>query len=329
LDVVAGGGAGSYDSLVISGNNANSFLYSGAGGAVVTTTQPDAGQILIGTAIGSAPALGKILAGGGISIAFVSGNYIISTTTTGVGRPAGAYRSLQYNNSGNFGGDATLLYDVPSQSILLDRVVIRSELDSIGGFSIVGRSGSTTPFVRVADSLTFTAGGITTYLGAQVVLDGAVDGVDGAAEIKTAGTSRLTIDGTGAWKLGTDAGTSGQVLTSQGSSSPPVWKDTGVINVFFHYGDATPAPICTVPAGKVVLSARITILTAFDDAASTLSLGSSGVTFLTTTENSTSMVGTYTSEPGVQFSLNTDITLTITPGTSTAGYGLVSITLQE
>ncbi len=57
---------------------------------------------------------------------------------------------------------------------------------------------------------------------------GSVTGNDqssGSIQLRTSATTRLAITGTGEWQLGGLAGNLGQVLTSQGTNSAPVWAD--------------------------------------------------------------------------------------------------------
>ena len=46
----------------------------------------------------------------------------------------------------------------------------------------------------------------------------------GAVTIQTAGTTRLTVDATGAWLVGGSAGTANYVLSSNGAGAAPTWK---------------------------------------------------------------------------------------------------------
>ena len=72
---------GKFTTLTATGLTANSFLYSGTGGLLSTTTAPANGQILIGST-GAAPVIGSIAAGTGISVTPGAGT--ISIANTGV-----------------------------------------------------------------------------------------------------------------------------------------------------------------------------------------------------------------------------------------------------
>jgi hypothetical protein len=104
------------------------------------------------------------------------------------------------------------------------------------------------------------------------------------------------------------------------------WADDNTIEVRFNFGDASPKPITTVPANRVIRTVSITLITAFDDVAATLSVSPP---LLEVTDVLPSVIGTYSTTPGVQFGSPTLVELFITPGTSTQGSGLVSISLEE
>ena len=108
------------------------------------------------------------------------------------------------------------------------------------------------------------------------------------------------------------------------TSTGLVWANDENIEVRFDYGDATPKPLGIIPADRVVRSVSVNILEAFN-AESSISIPS----LLQTTDVLTTMTGTYTVYPGVQFSLNTFAELFISAGTSTQGTGLVTITLED
>jgi hypothetical protein len=103
------------------------------------------------------------------------------------------------------------------------------------------------------------------------------------------------------------------------------WQDTNVAEIRFAFGDATPKPLVTVPAGRVIKSISINTLTAFDDVASTVEI----VGYVTTTDVSVLATGTYTVYPGTETGAPVNLELTITPGVSTQGAGLVTITLED
>src|SRR5579859_1133547 len=72
---------GTLGTLTISGLTSNSFLFSGSGGHLTTTTAPTNGQLLIGST-GAAPVAGTLTAGTAISV--VNGGGSITINNTGV-----------------------------------------------------------------------------------------------------------------------------------------------------------------------------------------------------------------------------------------------------
>lgn len=107
-------------------------------------------------------------------------------------------------------------------------------------------------------------------------------------------------------------------------------KLQNVEKVSFSFGDATPKNIVEVPAGATVTEVVIVLLTQFNDPSSTLSVGDSGQVdrLLATTDITTSVTGTYTTEPAYKYLANTMVTLSISPGTSSSGNGFVILTYQ-
>lgn len=76
---VAPGSVEATTTLKVTGNTANSFLYSGAGGLVSTTAAPTNGQLLIGST-GNAPVAATLSSGNGISITNGAGSITIANT---------------------------------------------------------------------------------------------------------------------------------------------------------------------------------------------------------------------------------------------------------
>jgi hypothetical protein len=120
-------------------------------------------------------------------------------------------------------------------------------------------------------------------------------------------------------------GNSGTVLGTNGVVVG--WKKTGTFELRFDFGDATPKNIVLMLADKIIRETSIVIYTAFDDVTATLSLGDIGNVsrFIATTDNLPYEIGTYSTTPGTKYAVDTMITLTIVPGVSTLGSGLVTI----
>lgn len=128
--------------------------------------------------------------------------------------------------------------------------------------------------------------------------------------------------------LPVQTGKAGQVLTTNGTDV--LWGDAGTFEMLFNFGDATPKNLMIIPANKIIQDVSIVLMTAFN-AASTLSVGDAGNVnrLLATGDNTTSEAGTYTTEPAYKYAVDTQLTLSITPGATTQGNGLIVITYQK
>lgn len=127
-------------------------------------------------------------------------------------------------------------------------------------------------------------------------------------------------------------GSNGQVVVANSSTDSGLeWQFTGVAEFLFDYGDATPKPLFTISINKIIFQVELVIITPFNDFASSLSVGDAGDTqrLMATTDNLSTIAGTYWSEPGYKYLSATPLILTITPGTSTQGSGLVKIIYQK
>lgn len=97
--------------------------------------------------------------------------------------------------------------------------------------------------------------------------------------------------------------------------------------VSFAYNNASPKLVFPIPAGARIVFSQIQITTPFDDPAATLKLGDTGLVdrLMTADQNVPSEVGEYESHVGYQYPTLTNINLTIAPGISTQGAGIVVI----
>ena len=130
--------------------------------------------------------------------------------------------------------------------------------------------------------------------------------------------------------LPTQTGNAGQILTTNGTNV--LWESVQPYEFIFHYGDATPKLLLTVPANKVILSVNIVITTAFNGTGAALTVGdaSNYSSVVAATDNNPSVISNWTIEPGVFFGSNTPIYLSITAGSgATQGTGLLTIQIQE
>lgn len=120
-------------------------------------------------------------------------------------------------------------------------------------------------------------------------------------------------------------GTSGQILSVKNSA--PSWVDSGSATISFDYGDATPKNLNVIPANAVVTDVTLIITTPFNGTGGSISIGDAAVNnrLMLTSDNTVYVTGTYSVEPGYKYSSSTQLLLYITPGSSSAGSGLVII----
>ena len=214
-------------------------------------------------------------------------------------------------------------------SLFFDANILKGK-DSAGNVTIFGPG--TVQSVDVSGGST----GLTTT-------GGPINSGNPSGTITIGGTLAATSGGTGLTSYATGAiiyASASNTLTTLpiGSTNQnltvvagiPQWTDAGSTEVAFNFGDATPKPLITVPSNSIIVSVSIILLNAFTDPTATLSVGDSGNPnrLLATTDNSTQVTGTYTTEPAYKYTSSTQITLSITPGTSTAGNGVVIINYQ-
>ncbi|NBC34077.1 MAG: hypothetical protein GVY13_15495 [Alphaproteobacteria bacterium] len=103
----------------------------------------------------------------------------------------------------------------------------------------------------------------------------------------------------------------------------------GTALVPFAWGDASPKPLLTVPAGTRVLTVRLIVDSAFDGAGAALAVGDAGEPdrLLAAAENDPSTPGIYAAHPAALYGAETALALTITSGAGTSqGAGAVIVT---
>ena len=95
----------------------------------------------------------------------------------------------------------------------------------------------------------------------------------------------------------------------------------------FSYTTSSPATVFSIPATGRILTVGLQITTAFDDAATTLIVGDGGNSsrLMNSSQNIPTEIGESESHIGYQYVASTPILLTISPGASTQGSGVVYI----
>ena len=157
-------------SLTITGNTANSFLYSGTGGLLTTTSAPTNGQILIGST-GTAPALASLTPGAGILVTPGAGS--ITIANTGATSVAGRTGAVVLSAS-DVSGVATYL------GIYANTGLLPAAASNPGAFAYVGASAPYTIYVSNDNTWmslgSSTWGAITGTLSSQTDLQTALNG---------------------------------------------------------------------------------------------------------------------------------------------------------
>lgn len=117
-------------------------------------------------------------------------------------------------------------------------------------------------------------------------------------------------------------------LNGVGQWQPVVATDTE-IQIEFDFGVIGPLAVGTVPAGAIITDVTVVILTGFNSLAQ-LSIGDSSNSSLLmgVTDNDPSVVGSYSTEPAIKYSTDTQLFITVSPSGSGVGSGLCYINYQ-
>lgn len=101
----------------------------------------------------------------------------------------------------------------------------------------------------------------------------------------------------------------------------------GWVKVPFTFSDTSPKIIATIPANAVVSQTEIIITTPFNDANARLSVGTvaNPNELVSINDNRPNQAGTYTTIPGRIYLSETHVVLTIVPGASYTGDGMLII----
>jgi hypothetical protein len=219
----------------IAGGVAGAVPYQTGAGATGFSAAGTSGQVLTSGGAGaptwisqSSLSVGASTTGGAGAIQYNSGGVLASSTaltyasnvlTIGDGTSAFAVRGPTNSGGTNVG--------VTVQAGNLSTGA-GGQLTLSGGapFGGTGTGGDILIQGGGGGSSTGQAGSVTIQGG--TVSSGTLGGIINLKTGNTAVSTRLTIDATGAWLMaGTTAGTSGQVLTSNGSGTPPTWQTNG------------------------------------------------------------------------------------------------------
>lgn len=124
-------------------------------------------------------------------------------------------------------------------------------------------------------------------------------------------------------------GSTGAFLQTDGSGLLS-FSTGGDVQKIFNFGDASPSTIATLPSGATVTGVQLVITTALNDTGATISIGTGANAnlFLATTDNLPYESGTYSTEPAYKLSTSTPVVLTINPGTSSVGNGVIVLSYQ-
>lgn len=128
-------------------------------------------------------------------------------------------------------------------------------------------SGANNPSINSGQHLAFAGGGVG---GGDIRSTNALSIVAGSAlaltatgansiQLFTNGVERLEIESDGAWQLAGNTGTSGQVLTSNGSSAPPSWQ-TAAASLIFEDGGVSQGSASTIDVVDAVYTTGTVIV---------------------------------------------------------------------
>lgn len=121
-------------------------------------------------------------------------------------------------------------------------------------------------------------------------------------------------------------------ITLLGMQGPPGTPAPGAIApISFSWGDATPALLTTVWAGKRVYVVEVVISTAFNGSGASLTVGplASPTELMAASENDPTVVASYEANPDKLYASSTAIYLHITPGSgASAGSGQVRLQVE-
>jgi hypothetical protein len=115
------------------------------------------------------------------------------------------------------------------------------------------------------------------------------------------------------------------------ASSVTGFWEPGTMDIPFAFDSTSPLLLARVSSTARILRVGIEIEEAFDDAATTLSIGTSSnaTLFQNTSQNIPTVLGYYETAPLYEMSSADEVRLYITPGASTQGRGYIYVEVQE
>ena len=119
---------------------------------------------------------------------------------------------------------------------------------------------------------------------------------------------------------------------AQGAIGPAGPAGAASVEINFAFGDATPAPVVTALAGKLIYGVQLHIKVPFDGAGAALVVGDAAQAnrLMAADENDVLSIGSNTTAPAYAYAADTQILLSITPGAgATQGLGLLVLSIQQ
>jgi hypothetical protein len=200
----------------------------------------------------------------GYSTVVVSDGTNITRADTTPVTAAGSNTQIQYNASGVLGASSNLTFDGTTLA-LTGAQTISTTLGVTGAVTLSSTLGVTG---AITGSSTITGTALIPS-GSSVPTNGVYLPAANTVGVATNTTERLRINSTGAWGIaGANYGTSGQVLTSAGSSSAPTWSDVSA---------AVGTVTTTTLAASIPIGSGVNLLVKAGRA--TISGGSATITF--------------------------------------------------
>ena len=216
------------DGQVLMADSASTTGLKWAPGAVGTVTSID----ISGGSTGLTATGGPITSSG---ILTLGGTLAVANGGTGLTSAPGSSGQLLFNNSGLYGAVARLSYN-GSDTLSVGAIGTTFNIVSAGGSGQVSASnlsisaGNASNNFHSPGSLTLKSGdgAGTLASGGNITIQTGTPGGGGSAGtlfVNISSTERLRITSSGAWGLsGANYGTTGQVLTSNGSDGAPTWQ---------------------------------------------------------------------------------------------------------